>query len=168
MTLSGARSKPTAGVLLLLHEQKGVSLIIALLALLVLTFIGISAISTAVFEISIAGNERVYNDAFYIADAGVDFFYGTSKAYIHAAQADGVIDSRNIPLALGGGYFVLHWRRIGEDPGPPKRAEFFVISEGASASASKAGRVKIEAVIETADKEPPLPEGMLKFWREVF
>jgi len=51
--------------------EKGFALIIALLILLVLTLIGISAINTTTFETSISGNERVGTDAFYVAEAGI-------------------------------------------------------------------------------------------------
>ncbi len=54
----------------LLKSQEGVALIIALIILLVLTLIGISAITTTTFETSISGNERAGTDAFYAADAG--------------------------------------------------------------------------------------------------
>jgi Tfp pilus assembly protein PilX len=53
----------------LLKGQRGVALIIALIILLVLTLIGISAISTTTFETSISGNERAGTDAFYAAEA---------------------------------------------------------------------------------------------------
>lgn len=52
-------------------NRKGVVIIIALLILLVLTLIGISAISTTIFDTSISGNERVGADAFYASEAGI-------------------------------------------------------------------------------------------------
>ena len=55
----------------ILRSEKGLALIIALLALLILTLIGISSISTTTFETSISGNERVGTDAFYAAEAGI-------------------------------------------------------------------------------------------------
>ena len=55
----------------ILINEKGVALIIVLLMLLILTLIGISAISTTTFETNISGNERVGTNAFYAADAGV-------------------------------------------------------------------------------------------------
>ncbi len=55
----------------LLKNGQGLALIIALLILLVLTIIGISAINTATFETSISGNERVGTDAFYASEAGI-------------------------------------------------------------------------------------------------
>jgi len=55
----------------ILINEKGVALIIALMMLLILTLIGISAISTTTFETSISGNERVGTDAFYASEAGI-------------------------------------------------------------------------------------------------
>ena len=51
------------------RSEKGVALILALIMLLILTFIGISAISTTTFETNISGNERVGTDAFYASEA---------------------------------------------------------------------------------------------------
>lgn len=53
------------------RNEKGLVLIIALLILLVLTLIGISAISTTTFETNISGNERVGTDAFYASEGGI-------------------------------------------------------------------------------------------------
>ena len=55
----------------ILINEKGVALIIALMMLLILTLIGISAISTTTFETNISGNERVGTDAFYASEAGI-------------------------------------------------------------------------------------------------
>ncbi len=54
----------------ILKNEKGVVLIVALLILLVLTLIGISAVNTSIFEINISGNARVGTDAFYASEAG--------------------------------------------------------------------------------------------------
>jgi len=53
-------------------NERGIALIIALLVLLVLTLIGISAISTTTFENRISGNERAAAEAFYTAEAGLE------------------------------------------------------------------------------------------------
>ena len=53
----------------ILRNKNGVALVIALIILLLLTFIGISAISTSTFETNITGNERVGTDAFYASEA---------------------------------------------------------------------------------------------------
>jgi len=53
-------------------NQKGVALVVALIMLLILTFIGISSISSSIFEAKISGNERFGSAAFYAADGGVE------------------------------------------------------------------------------------------------
>jgi len=53
----------------ILRNKNGVALVIALIMLLILTFIGISAISTTTFETNITGNERVGTNAFYASEA---------------------------------------------------------------------------------------------------
>ena len=60
-----------------IKNQEGVALVIALIILLVLTLIGISSISTTVYEASISGNERVGTAAFYASDAGIQ--HGVNK-----------------------------------------------------------------------------------------
>ncbi len=57
----------------LLRNEKGVALVIALIMLIVLTFIGIASISSSIFEAKISGNERWGSAAFYAASAGVEF-----------------------------------------------------------------------------------------------
>jgi hypothetical protein len=52
-----------------LSGENGVALVVALIMLLILTFIGISAISTTTFETNISGNERVGTGAFYASEA---------------------------------------------------------------------------------------------------
>ncbi|NWG04883.1 MAG: pilus assembly PilX N-terminal domain-containing protein [Syntrophaceae bacterium] len=55
-----------------LKNEKGVALVVALIMLIILTFIGISSISSSVFETRISGNERVGSSAFYAAEGGVN------------------------------------------------------------------------------------------------
>jgi len=54
----------------IVEGEKGVVLVIALLLMLVLTLIGISSIGTSTLETAISGNERIWTDAFYVAEAG--------------------------------------------------------------------------------------------------
>jgi Tfp pilus assembly protein PilX len=54
------------------RDQKGVVLVVALIMLLILTLLGISSISSSVFESKISGNERWGSTAFYAAAGGVD------------------------------------------------------------------------------------------------
>ncbi len=128
---------------------------IALLILLVLTLIGISAISTTTFEANIAGNERLYNRAFYSSDAGVDYFFSMGSSYISLTASSGTVDSRTDGIPLGGDYFLINWERRISDIGPPKKYEFKITSEGISPNFPMAGRVNIEAVMDIVDLGPP-------------
>lgn len=55
-----------------LKNEKGVVLVIALIMLIVLTFLGISSINSSVFEAKISGNERFGSSAFYAASGGAE------------------------------------------------------------------------------------------------
>ena len=59
-----------------MNDQKGVTFVVALIMLLVLTFVGFAAINLTSYESRIAGNERVYNNAFYASDGAVENFRG--------------------------------------------------------------------------------------------
>ena len=59
-----------------LKEEKGIVLVLAMLMLLVLTLIGISALNTGTHDILISGNERASVQAFYAAEAGINEFMG--------------------------------------------------------------------------------------------
>ncbi len=138
-----------------LKNQRGVSLVIALLVLLVLTLLGISAISTTTFETNIAGNERLYNRAFYSSDAGVDYFFCMGSSYISLTASSGTVDSRTDGIPLGGDYFLINWEKRVSEIGPPIKYEFKITSEGISPSFPTAGRVNIEAVMDIVDLGPP-------------
>jgi hypothetical protein len=133
-----------------LNNQKGVSLVIALIILLVLTLLGISAITTTTFETNIAGNERLYNRAFYTTDSGVDYFFSRGNFYISLPNSFGT-DS----LALGVDSFLVNWERTVIDLGPPPKYEFKITSQGTSPNIPVAGRVTIEAVMDVIDLGPP-------------
>jgi len=65
------------------NPQGGVALVIAVLILLVLTVIGVYAITTATFETKIAGFGREFKEAFYTADSGEPIGIDVIKAIIH-------------------------------------------------------------------------------------
>jgi hypothetical protein len=56
---------------LLLQNQSGAALVIALIILIVLTVISLSSSLTSITEIKLSGNKRGSTDAFYTADGGV-------------------------------------------------------------------------------------------------
>jgi Na+-transporting methylmalonyl-CoA/oxaloacetate decarboxylase gamma subunit len=65
------------------HAQHGAALVIAILILLVLTVIGIYAVSTSTFETKISGFEREFKEAFYTADSGEPIGIALTKTIIH-------------------------------------------------------------------------------------
>jgi hypothetical protein len=132
-------------------NQKGASLVIALMLLLILTLIGIAALQTTTHETNIAGNERLYNRSFYSADAGIDYFYATSDSYISLPTTGGTIDSTAKGVSLGTDRFAITWQKIGEEQGPPRRVNFLVTSVGTSPSLPTAGRVTIEVIMDGVD-----------------
>ena len=52
-------------------NQSGAALVIALIMIIVMTFIVLAASFTSIFETKLAGNKRGSTDAFYAADGGV-------------------------------------------------------------------------------------------------
>ena len=55
---------------LIFKNEQGSTIIVAMLILVILTIIGISAINTSKFEAQIVGNEHRYQIDFYVADSG--------------------------------------------------------------------------------------------------
>ena len=132
-------------------DEKGTSLVVALMILLILTLIGIGALQTSTYETNIAGNERLYNKAFYAADAGIDYFYATSESYMSVPDTGGIFVNTDKGVGLGGDQFSVTWQKIGELPGPPPKVEFLVTSVGISPNFPTAGRVTIEVIMDGVD-----------------
>jgi hypothetical protein len=131
-----------------LKNQKGVAFVVALVMLLVLTFLGFSALSLMNYETKIAGNERVYNSAFYAGDGGIENFRGrvSTGEFVYSLATSG-----NYQVAIGDCVSnVTYFRGPGTDFGGVPTVDFLVRSEGISPSFPTAGRVKIESVIEVA------------------
>jgi hypothetical protein len=67
-----SRSKTLKGPVDCLNNQQGAALIIVLIVMAVLTLVGLSAINTATVENKIVGNERIYQENFYLAESCVN------------------------------------------------------------------------------------------------
>jgi hypothetical protein len=52
--------------------QTGATLVVGLILLLVLTVVGVSGMNTATMEVTMAGNTQFQNDAFQMAEDGID------------------------------------------------------------------------------------------------
>jgi len=132
-----------------LTDQKGIALVVALVMLLVLTFVGVAAISLTSYEARIAGNERVYNNAFYAGDGGIENFRGRASTgeFVYSVATSG-----SYQVAIGDCVSNVTWdKKVVVDPSSGEnKAVFKVTSEGVSPSFPTAGRVKIESIIEVS------------------
>ncbi len=130
-----------------LKDQKGVALVVALIMLLVLTFIGLAAISTTSYEARIAGNERVYNNAFYAGDGGIENFRGrvSTGEFVFSVATSG-----SYQVTIGNNTSNVTYRRWNRSEGGIDYAVFFVRSEGIAPNFPTAGRVAIESIMEAA------------------
>lgn len=139
--------KPTT----LMNDQKGIALVIALIMLLILTLIGLSAIGTTTFESNIAGNQRVYNTAFYTADGGVENFRGrvSGGEFIYSAANTG-----SYQVAIGGNTCNISYERWSRSDAEGDFAVFKIRSEGRAPFPSM-GRVTIESIIEVLSTQQP-------------
>ena len=117
----------------ILRNRKGVALVIALIMLLLLTFIGISAISTTTFETNISGNERVGTVAFYASEA--IFQFGLNQLPDTTAVARTQIGEDSYGWSGGPQYKGLHSRAGFDSSWAFKR--FQINATGESSSATK-------------------------------
>ncbi|MDY6879684.1 MAG: pilus assembly PilX N-terminal domain-containing protein [Thermodesulfobacteriota bacterium] len=63
-----------------LNNERGSTLIMALVLMVVLTIIGIAVTKTSRTEVQLAGNEKYYKEAFYNADSGISFIVATAPS----------------------------------------------------------------------------------------
>jgi len=126
------------------NNQKGIALVIALVMLLVLTLVGLSAISMTSFEANISGNQRVYNLAFYTADGGVENFRGrvSGGEFIYSADATGSYE-----VNIGGNTCNISYDKWARKDAEGDFTVFKVTSEGRAPFPST-GRVTIESIVE--------------------
>ena len=79
---------------LILRNESGVALVVALLMIVILSLIGLASSSSSTFEIRLSGNKRGATDAFYSADAGAKSVmaditnFNTTAASITTANCD--------------------------------------------------------------------------------
>jgi len=138
-----------------LMNQKGVALVVALAMLLVLTFVGMAAVSLSSYETRIAGNERVYNNAFYAGDGGIENFRGRASTgeFVYSTATSG-----SYQITVGDCTSNVSYTKTVR-PGVGATGDvavFKVTSEGVSPAFPVAGRVVIESILEVSMM---LPQG---------
>lgn len=144
-----------SGMTNLINQQSGMALVIALVMLLVLTLIGLNAIQMTSFETNIAGNQRVYNVAFYTADGGIENFRGrvSGGEFVYS-----VLNTFSYQVSIGGNTSDIKvWRNVegvvkDRSDASGDYAVFKVISEGRAPFPST-GRVMIESIIEVLNTQ---------------
>lgn len=123
------------------------ALVLALVMLLILTIIGINAITTTTFETSIAGNQRIYNTAFYGADGGIDDF--RARAPRDPQIQDGTKTSYSETIPGSNITYNITSISLGEvNRGGVLYQVFRVNSEGVAPNFPFAGRVSVESIEE--------------------
>lgn len=134
----------------ILKNQKGVALVVALIMLLILTILGINAVTTTTFETSIVGNQRIYNTAFYSADGGMEDFRLRSSSNYEILNGITTSFSEVIPGSPSSITYNVSFLKIGGlvDHGGILYQPFRVNSEGVAPNFPTAGRVNVESIIE--------------------
>jgi len=123
-----------------LKNQEGVALVVAIIMLLVLTLIGISGVSTTIFETKITGNYKVYNAALYTAESGVEHFR-------RLATPSTTSSDFNDFTSIGDNTYRFKVDRMFTSTA--SGSTFFkVTSEGIAPNFPVAGKVTIEAIVE--------------------
>ena len=84
--------KPVSAI----DNQRGSALVIALLMLVVLTLIGISATTTTTFELQIATNDKLFKSAFYAADGATEMCGEVIEQNIEERDWDNKITRGNV------------------------------------------------------------------------
>lgn len=60
-----------------IRRQRGTTLVVSLILLLVLTVLGVSGMSTSALELTMASNTQYHEDAFQAAETGIDIAVAT-------------------------------------------------------------------------------------------
>ena len=83
-------------------KQSGAILVVGLVLLLVLTVLGISTMSTASLELNMAGNDQFSENAFQLAETGIDVTIANVNAGVGVPPplAPGVCPAFNAPAAV--------------------------------------------------------------------
>lgn len=84
------------------RRESGAILVVGLVLLLVLTVLGISTMSTASLELNMAGNDQFYENAFQLAESGLDTTIANLNAGVGVPPPlnPGVCPGFNPPVAV--------------------------------------------------------------------
>lgn len=115
---------------MILHNQKGIVLIAAYIVIAVLTILGAAFISRSISETRIAEREQNSIQAFYLAEAGIDYAI---------EQLRGGVSSGQNSASLGNiGNYSCTWQRIGST------SQWEIISNGTVGDIQRSVRVELQ------------------------
>ncbi|UCD71551.1 MAG: pilus assembly PilX N-terminal domain-containing protein [Syntrophobacterales bacterium] len=84
-----------------MRNEKGVVLVIAVLAMITVTILGIAAMMTSDIEVRMSGNQRCMDTALYAADGGIDnglsWLAGSGAAKPDEINLPTIEETRDIP-----------------------------------------------------------------------
>lgn len=103
-------------------NEEGAVLVIALMLLAVVTILGVAALNTTTTEIRISGNEKVYKQAFYSAEAGIAYAIQSGVNIFPPAEGKNAWTKIATPADLTGaapGTVLEYW----DNGSPPRRVE---------------------------------------------
>lgn len=136
-----------------MRGEKGAVLVISIILLALLTFLGIAALNTTTTEIQVSGNDKVYKQAFYNADAGVSYAVQRGLALFPAAAPGTLTNLASQPGGLTSDV-VLQYMEIG---GSPRRVQIWSTgtAPGGGRSVIIAGLVATATSPQTGPTNPP-------------
>ena len=120
----------------ILKSENGSALLLALLVMVMLTFIYIGSITTTVTDMDISENQKEKTSAFYVAEGGLELGIRTLKDNPNILNNDSLMDLINTRTDLGDGEFAV--RVQGSSP----------YKTLTSAGASQDGRGAVQVVIK--------------------
>src|SRR4030067_3712994 len=91
----------------LILNNRGSALVVALLMLIMLSFIGIASITTSVRDMDIAKNTTDRTDAFYVAEAGLELAFGILKNNASIVGNDTLLNLMTPYTSMPNGSFSL-------------------------------------------------------------
>ncbi len=122
----------------MLKNKKGIALITAYIVIAVLTALGAAFISRSISEMRVAERAKNSTQAFYIAEAGIDYAIEEMRNGNTSDQNTATLnDSNATPI----GYYNVNWQRIGSS------STWEIISDGFVGDTQR--KVTVEALPDT-------------------
>lgn len=100
-----------------LNNERGITLVVVLLMLVILGILGASLLSSSTTDVQIAGNARNNEQAFYVTQAALE--YAETNADIYKAINPGVQNTYSSSMTVNGQTAKVAVKYTGSSPPPP-------------------------------------------------